>query len=445
MQHRKQYAWGIFQLWINWLLGSGALTLLIILSLWVRPLILPFIAFAMQLGIFFLTRNNRKRQVPSCYILPFVVMTVLFWSCVVMISINILYSTSLLDLVLDRSKSNEEIPFITTLIIMPIAAVVSGWGYLKREKMSFCRDCMIRNGSPAERGFLGIIFTQIGTYQVGMLFWISAVSAVVGWIYYFYIYVNVSLSIPDRFFFFWFPTLLWIAAAIYLAIRYAGIYEYYRQDILGSLQRHGTSSLLRYIMICDDTIAIRPPETDSDFKISLDEKLDTPVQAYVRKLDNINKSLAEQYFTNFSGVSGVEIRRIYENFQASFERNVFHFFAFFTEEQRAEFQKNRPDTIWIPLTEVAKMINERLCNPMFSAEIIRVLTIARAYKTYDENGMRRYKVKHYRPAIAIKDLYNLDVDYSNPKWLYIADNNQDRSFFRFRRFWRNNISGIGQQ
>ena len=82
---------------------------------------------------------------------------------------------------------------------------------------------------------------------------------------------------------------------------------------------------------------------------------------------------------------------------------------------------------------------------MFSAEIIRVLTIARAYKTYDENGMRRYKVKHYRPAIAIKDLYNLDVDYSNPKWLYIADNNQDRSFFRFRRFWRNNISGIGQQ
>lgn len=443
-QQRKQYAWGIFRLWVNWLIGSGALTLLIILSLWIRPLILPFVAFAMQFGLFLLTRHNRKRRIPSCYILPFVVMTVLFWTCIVMILINILYSTSLLDLVFDRSKSNEEIPFITTLISMPIAAVVSGWGYIRREKMSFCRDCMIRNGSPAERGFLGLIFTQIGTYQVGMLFWISSVSSIVGWIYYAFVYVNVSLSIPDRFFFFWFPTLLWIASAIYLAIRYAGIFEYYRQDIEGSLQRHGKSSLLRYIMICDNTIAIRPPETDSDFKITLDEKIDTPIQIYVHRMEDVTDHVAEQYFSNLSGINGVEIRKIYQNFQASFDRNVFHFFAFFTEEQREKYQQQRPETIWIPLTEVANMINERLCNPMLSAEIIRIVTIARAFKTYDDNGRRRYKVKHYRPAVAIKDFHDLDVDYAQPKWLYIADNNQDRSFFRFRRFWRNNISGLGQ-
>lgn len=442
-QKRKEYAWGIFQLWITWLMGSGALTLLIILSLWVRPLYLPLLAFAMQFWIYTLTRRNRMRRIPSCYILPFVVMTVLFWTCIVMIVINILYSTNLVDLVFDRAHSNREIPFITTLITMPIASVISGWGYLRREKMSFCRDCMIRNGSPAERGFLGLIFSQVGTYQVGMLFWISTVSSIVGWVYYIFVYVNVSLNVPDRFFFFWFPTLLWLAAAIYLAIRYLGIYEYYRQNVEGSLQRHGASTLLRYILICDDTIAVRPPETDSDFRISLDERLDTPIQTYVRKLDSVNLHLAEEYFSNISRVNGVEIRKIYENFQFNLDRNVFHFFAFLTEDQRKEFHKKHPEVIWIHLPEVAQMINERLCNPMLSAEIIRILTMARAYKTYDENGRRRYKIKHYRPAVAIKDLQSIDLNFNDSKWLYIADNNEDRSFFRFRKFWRNTVSGLG--
>lgn len=444
LERRKKNGWGIFQLWLNWLSGSGAVSLLIILSLWVRPLYLPIIAIVLQLLLFRTIRLNRESHIPSCYLLPFVVTRVLFWSAIVMFIINILYSNSVLDLVFDRSQVNKEIPFICVLIVAPISSLISGWAWLIRRKLSFCRDCKMRNGTPAERGFLGIIYTQIGHYQLGLMFWLSFISTVVSWTYYFMLYVNTSINVPDRFIFFILPILIWLLSAIYLGLRYLGIWGYYRQNVEGSIERHGAYTRIRYIMICDDKIALAEPETEPDRIIEPDKKYDTPVTTIISKTDNLDIITASEYFRNLSGLINVDVRFMYSNKLGNVDCNIYHYLCYLTEEQKLQFNQSHPNCRWYGILDIGKMINSKKTNPMFSSEIIRLHTMVLAWKTYDTNGMRKYKIRHYRPTFRVAEIKNLNVDFNNTHWLYIADNNQDTPFFKLRRFWRRHVNGIDQ-
>lgn len=442
-QRILDYGWGIFRLWINWLEGSGAITLLVILSLWVKPLFLPFIAFGFMALLFYRIRRNRELRIPSCYILPFVVTRVLFWTGLVMIMVNFLYNTSLAERLFDMSKINRDIPFICVLITSPIATIIAGITYLHRHHGSFCRDCQRRNGTPAERGFLGMIYTQVGMHQVGMLLWISAVPTVVGWSYYALLYVNTDLSLPDKFVFFIIPLLLWIFAAIYLGVRYIAIWGYYKQNIEGSLERHGAYTLVRCIVIWDNYIGVCPPETDTDKRISLDDKSDTPLSIYIRRVEKLTQQQAEQYFSNYSGVSNPDIRFMYANLVGNADCNILHYLCFLDDAQKEQLEKRFPTCRWLTLNEMATMINTHRLAPLMSAEVIRLHTIAMAWKTYDSKGHRRYKIKNYRPTFRICGIHSWDIDYDDPHWLYISDNNQDTPFHALRYFWRKYINGVG--
>lgn len=443
-QNHKDNEWGILQLWLNWLAGSGAITILAVLSLWIKAIYMPFLAFGLEFLMFILIRRNRAKRIPSCYILPFIASRVLFWTGFVMIVINILYSNLFVDKVFDLEEINREIPFITVLITAPIATVISGWGWLNRRNISFCRDCRMRHGTPAERGFLGTIFTQVGRYQIGMLFWLSVIRTAVGWGYYLLTYNNSELNRADIFVFFWFPALLWLVAAVYLGMRYLGIWGYYQQNVEGSLKRRGPTTQLRFILIYDKYIAVRIPESDSDKKIDLDEKYDTPVSTFTTKVNDMSLLTAERYFETLSGVSDVEVRFMYSNIQGNADCNIFHYLCFFNDSQRLEFDRLHPDCRWMPVNEIANLINSNQTVPLFSAEIVRLHRVATTWKTYDENGRRRYKIKHYRPTFHVDDIRKWDVDYNDPRWLYVADNNQDTPFYVLRRFWRRYINGVGE-
>lgn len=442
-QRRIDNGRGIYRLWLNWLLGSGTITLLVILSLWLRPIYLPFVAFGFQFILFMRIRANRRSRLPICYILPFVVSRILFWSGTVMLVINILYTDHFVESVFDITTINRDIPFIVLLIIAPITMIVSGWNYIHRHDNGFCHDCKIQHGTPAERGFLGIIYTQIGHYQLGMLFCLSTACTVIGWAYYAVLYVNESLSDPDRFIFFWLPTLLWLACAIYLGLRYLGIWGYYCQNVEGSMQRQGSSTQLRYILIWDNYICLRNPETDIDRAIIPSTKFDTPITAFIHKIESLNKFDADIFFANMSGIKHADVRFMYSTTNGNVDCNIFHFLCFLTDNQKDSFTTENPDCRWYNMNEIADMINSKRLNPLMSSEIVRLHTIAMAWKTYTADGRRRYKIKHYKPTFHIRDIHKWDVDYNNVNWLYVAAYNQDTPFYCLRRFYRKYINGIG--
>ncbi len=64
-----------------------------------------------------------------------------------------------------------------------------------------------------------------------------------------------------------------------------------------------------------------------------------------------------------------------------------------------------------------------------------------AWKTYNADGRRLYKVKNYRPIFRIKGIQDWDVDFNSPRWLNVARFNEDKPFYRLRRlFNRSNDS-----
>lgn len=443
MQQRLNNSKGIFLLWLNWVMGCGMIVLLIVLSLWVRPLYMPFIAFGLQFICFLLIRRNREKQLPICYLFPFMISRILFWTGVVMLIINLLYSRWLVNTVFNPETINPEIPFITALIVSPITFLISLWFYSHRQKVSFCRDCRMRSGSTAERGFLGMIFTREGRYQVFIMMCISLAITVVSWLYYGLTYVNSSLSLPDRFVFFWSEVMILVASAIYLALRYIGIIGYYCQNLEGSSGRHGRSTQMRYIMISDNSIGIKRPETSADSLVPDKITFDTPVSTYLPWKEHVSLNEASHTFYNLTDLDNVNIRFMYSNISGNADCNIFHYLVFLTPEEQAKFEASHPDCEWMSFHDVVELLNSHKLNPLMSAEIVRLYTISMAWKTYHRNGKRRYKIKHYRPTFRVTDIKKWGVDYNDPAWLYVADNNQDVPFYNLRRLWRKYVNGVG--
>lgn len=431
-------------LWFSWFAGTAAEVILVVTSLWVNTLYLPFLAWGLQIALFLLIKNNRRSRVPYCYLLPFVMSRVLFWTGVGIAVFNFLTADFMSGYKLLPGNINPETPFLVPLLACPITLAIAGWGYFHRHAISFCRDCRLRHGSPAERGFLGVLFTQEGHYQVGMLCIVSFIFNTVCWGYFFLFYDNSEFINQDRFAFVYGPSLLWVASLIYLAARYLGIWGYYCQNVEGSLIRQGSSTRIRFIMICDDRVALTIPETAIDRAIYPDSKYDTPISAFIYKRERMPLHTAAQYFDDLSGLKNVDVRPMYANLDGNADCNIFHFLCYLTPEQRTTFDDSHPDCQWYSLHELADLINNHQVAPLFAAEVIRLHTIATTWKTYTLDGRRRYKIKNYKPTFRIADIKDWDVDYNDSRWLYVAENNQDTPFYRLRKFWRRYVNGVGQ-
>ncbi len=443
MESRLNNGKGIFLLWINWLMGSGAIVLLIQLSLFVKPLYMPFVAFGIQFILFLLIKRNREKELPVCYLFPFVASRIMFWSGATMLVINLLYSKWLVETVFGSTHINPHIPFLCILIVCPITLICCLWVHTHKRTISFCRDCKMRSGTAAERGFLGKIFTREGNYQIDVCLIVSAVLTLLAWIYYVIVYINSSLNHTDRFVFFIAPALAWVGASVYFALRYIGIWGYYCQNIAGSATRHGRSTLLRYILIDYDLICLSKPQSGPDAVDPGARYFDTPEASYISWRKHVSMADASLHFYNMTDIVDSDIRFFYSTTSGNADCNIFRYFVFLRPEQRKAFDKKNPDCIWVTFRELVQMLNDHRLNPLMSAEFVRLYTMVMAWKTYDNRGRRRYKIKHYKPMFRFENLSSWDIDFNDPSWLYVADNNQDTPFYHLRRLWRKYINGVG--
>ena len=153
---------------------------------------------------------------------------------------------------------------------------------------------------------------------------------------------------------------------------------------------------------------------------------------------------AQEYFRQLTHISNADVKFAYSNLSGNADCNIFHFIAYLDQEQKEAYTRENDETHWFTMYEVSKLINNNQTNPLLSAEIVRIHTIAMAWKTYHSDGTRRYAIKHYTPTFRLRDLHKWKIDFNDPKWLRVADNNEDVRYYRLRRFWRKYINGIGE-
>lgn len=443
-QRRTDNLNGIFSMWLGWIACSAALLAVMLTPLVTRVILTPLVAVVLEIVMFGYIRHGREHPRPRCLVVPFLTSRILFWSAVAMVTVllwqHYIYPAGSTD-----NTFNSEIPLIPVLVMAPIGLCVCWWIIRRGHSFPFCVDCKLRFGTPAERGFLGMLFSQEGMAQVKALLIGFLLLSISSWAYYFAKYVNVSINDADLYYFFVIPSAFWVIAAIYMSLRYLGIYRYYDQDIEGSTQRHGTSTRIRFIIIGENRLLVRSPEkiNVADAIIDLSRiKADTPAEIILPYRRDLPLHEAEIYLEGILPIHGQRMRFLYSNTEWNADCNIFHFIVNVDDETIEEINRTVNGAEWLTLHHYNELLKTGVIDSLLASEIHRIYTAAMAFKTYDTRGRRLYPIKHYRPTFRLCDVIDYKVDYNDRLWLYVARCNQDVPFYRLRSFWRRYINGL---
>ncbi len=425
-------------------MGFGSLAAILLISPYMNKVWLPLILFTLELFLFSLIRRNREAQLPVCYLIPFICTRILFWSALVMVAINLLHINGFIYNFLDKATSNPDIPYISILIVSPIAFAISLWVYIRGTKLSYCTDCTFRYGSASERGFLGNVFSQEGRYQVRMMMLLSLLMTVASWVYYFMFYININLNLSDRFFFVLMPVTLFVLSVLYLGLRYFSMWTYYCQDMDGGPLRSGSSTSVRFLFICGDDVFLNMPDPSVDDVRAGEDKYDTPAKVKIKYRKYVPQHEADELLKHVSGlpdVNDVEIRLVYINSNFDADYNIYHYACLI--EDKSVIEQSNMTGEWMSLDEINELSVKRKVAPIICAEFNRIKTILLAWKMYDRTGRRLYNIKNYKPSFRLKDFREWTVDFNDSEWLFVSVNNEDKPFYRLKRFWRKHVNGIG--
>jgi len=446
-ERREHNATGIFSLWSNWAISTGALALVIAGPIIVSKQWLPFIAFGLSILLIAKIRRDFATQKPTCNFITQICGKSLFWSALCMVVINALHTHWFEPGFIDPSSVNKSIPFVSVLIIAPCTFATTLTFKILGRSTPLCTDCYYRHGSHNERGFLGQLFSQEANYQVNILLWMSGLTSLITWAYYFLFYINVNFNSPDLFFFRWLPILLYALSLGLLGMRSMSLWSYYCQIIENNIARHGNSSLLRYLVVNNDRLLLKEPDPTPADKTEQDltqTGLDTPALIYVPQRERITDSEAAAQLRQIAGTDEFRLRFLYDSPNFHSDCNIFHFVCFIDTESAVEALTKINGT-WHSLAEIQQLDREKRVAPALVAEIARLYTIGSTWKTYDREGRRRYSMKHYRPTFRLSELSDVDVDFNDPQWLTVSNINEDRPFYHLKRFWRKYVSGIGRR
>ena len=436
MINRMRNGQAVMSIWRNWAYSMGAPILVILLSLVVSPSWLPVVAFGLEFLLFLLVRSNREAKLPTCFLTPFVMTRILFWSALVMAVISLLSSQGVIEGWFE--VVNPDLPYIPILIIGPVGVIICGWVAWRRHNFGFCVDCRLRYGTPAERGFLGKLFSQEGLYQVRFMLGLAVVITVVSWLYFLLVYINVNLNRPDKFFFVWLPLIFYVVSLLYMGLRYFTIWSYYDQELAMTNVRRPDTTLLRYIILDNERIYLTEPDNNLS---PLSRGYDTPASVTLSRRDNVPVHEARGYFQELAGGdNSFSLRFMYKSTDAGGDCNVFHYIVNIGD--MALLAHSSLKGRWFTMPELERLLNGDSLAPLMAAEIHRLYTVTMAWKTYDRLGRRLYKIKNYRPTFRLRDIQNWDVDFNDSQWLRVAVNNQDRPFYSLKRFWRRYVNGV---
>lgn len=416
-------------MWLKWMLASGSLALVVILSLLIPKVWLPFAVYAISYGLVMSLRtDNSRKALKACGLVVKLASEVLFWTATVMLAINLMAADWFFGNMLDDPMFNPSQPYITSLILFPVVIAMNAYALFAGQNLTYCRNCRRDHGYYSGDGLVATLFFHESKYQIKLLLIGSIVISIVAWTYYLVRYVNINFNSADIFIFHGLPVIFFIFGAVYMSARY--------RSIAASLSRLGvdensSSSLtrLRFLVISGDRVYLR---SDSN------GLFDTPATETINRTDKLSDDEARKYFSELSGLTDFELKYIYSNDGFAGGSNIIHYAAFIPDNNIGRLEPADPMT----LDALDRLIKASMISPLLANEIYRIYTVTMAWKTYDREGRRLYPIRHYRPTFRLGDLREWAVDYNDLHWLNIATNNQDCAFYRMRRLWRRLFSSL---
>lgn len=417
----------IRHLWRNWALACGALTLPLLLSLWIPKVFISILTLAEAWFLISFVKSDNRRIIGRCTLIFRIVARILFVTSLIMLCIVILCTDWLVPTVIHLEVYNTEIPFITSLIIFPVTVIFCVVWLLAGRNDNHCRECQRRYGAYAGDSIVATLYFREARYQIVIMLILALSLGSAEYWYYFFRYINSDLNTPDRFFFNYMPVVAYFISLLFMGARYANMQIIYN-SLSATLPNKRNKTAVRFLVFCADDILLHHNN---------DGLFDTPFETLTERTASIGDQKVGLLFEEMSGISKFELRYCFTNEGMANGSNIIHYAAFISESERNTAGENN---VWFNAYMIDNALAENALSPVLANEIYRIHTITMAWKTYDRNGKRLYPIRHYRPTFRFSDLPEWNVDYDDLSWLNIAQNNEDKHFFRLRRFF-DNITG----
>ncbi len=417
-------------MWRNWAIGFGVLVAPMLFSVFISFVWQPFVCL---LEIYLLTVIYRRRAeegIGSASLLVKLARRTILVSAIIMIAINIICTDWFIPTVVTLELYNQEIPFITCLIIFPVMTFFCCWSLYGRKIERHFRMCQRHSGDFAGESLISSLFLRETRYQVYLALVLSVLLGLIEYWYYFSRYINSDLNDPDRFFFTYMPLAIYAVSLLMVRGHYISTEESYTSLEDLSENRKNTTRV-RFLILCDDEMLLAPnPETG---------RWDTPVQSIEPARDVKTPGEVRALFEKLTGLKDFNLRYCYTTTGLVEGASTVHYVVFISARQSVEIKGEHGK--WFNTYLLDHAMADGSLSVSTAAELYRIYTITMAWKTYDENGKRLYPIRNYRPTFHLADFESWDVDYDDDKWLYIAGNNEDQRFFRLRAFW-DKITGV---
>lgn len=432
----------IFSLWLKWLIAEGALFIPNILSVYIPAVYIPVVCLVLAGALLFFERSYDKNYSTACPIILSVSIRALMLSALIMVMVSVFHRHGWSNYFIDLTTINPAIPYVTSLIISPVVLALTIWAIWRGNRYGVCRRCVVEYGPMSERGPLGEMVSREGRYQLIFLMTISLVLTLFTWIYYFVWYVNININLPDRFVFGWVPVVLYVLSLFYMGARCFTLWsEYFEQSGEAAEEAHPSSISLRILITHGNSIYLnRFDEQEESPALPLPQRapiveFDTPAAFGLPYEKSLPLGRATEIFNKLTGLKSGDytMRYLYTSRETITGRTTYHYAC--TPADPALIPATGLSGRWFNLPQFTSLYQNRELSPMLAAEIYRIYTVAMAWKTYDREGRRLYKIKNYRPLFRLDGICDWDVDFNSSHWLTVSRFNEDRPFWRLRRMF----------
>lgn len=416
------------ELWRNWAVAYGAVTLPLLLSLWLPKVMISLLTLVEAWFLIAALKSNWSNIVNKCSLVIRIASRIMLLTALIMLIIVILCTDWLVPTVIHLEVYNQEIPFITALIVFPVTAIMClMWLYMGFGDRH-CRLCQRLHGVYAGDSIAATFFFRETRYQVFILLLLSLSLGGIEYWYYFAKYINSDLNDPDRFFFNIIPVVVYLVSLLFMYGRYFNMQKLY--DALRVKKGdNGNRTIVRYLIFSGDELLLHQ---------GTDGVMDTPAEIVINRTKSIGEPQARLMFEELTGLSEFDMKYCFTNDSFASGTNIIHYTVFVDESRRVLIDDG---DIWFNAYMIDRALASNSLSPVLANEIYRIHTIAMAWKTYDRNGRRLYPIRQYRPTFRFRDLPDWDVDFDDITWFDVAGNNEDRRFYRIRRFW-NRLTGV---
>lgn len=426
----------IFALWKNLSVGLLVVLLAMIVSQLLSYLFSPIIALICAAVLYTILYNSKVSKSNNCMIVIYSLFYCMVSYSLLSIIINVLYIWGVVPL--PKELCFFSAPYIPSLLMDPVCAVTLMIMYTRINSLSICMDCKLQNGPAIDRGRLGGILHRESRIQMMNLIILFTVLSVVVWLYYSFMYdKSTGLNNRDSYVMSTLNVICIVIDELYFAIRYYNLYLDLKEndDIISEeeLGNMTTKTYLRFYVICDNSIYVNAKTFDPE--MTFRHIIDTP---YVtkRNVNGITTMEVETIIRNMVKVPG-HLRFFYGRKNPDLDKHSLLRYFYFIDGNPKDYNDMRIEGEWMDFNRIKNIYNQSptLLSRTMLSDISRMSTVVLTQKIFNDNGVRKVKVRSYVPSFDLHDIRNNDYDFQDDKWIKIAMFNSDTKGFFFRKMF----------